>query len=170
MASFGERSRSRMIGVHTDLCHVAEEVVKDYDCTIPFNGGHRTKEIQNGLYPTYSKKKWPYSYHNCTAPRITPGGFILFGSSPVSLAIDLVPYYKTEPHIDWNDTEGFYHFAGLVRGIARSMGVPITWGGDWDGDYDLDDQSFYDLGHFQLDVNRDAVYMRLWQDHLNANA
>ena len=166
MASFGERSRERMTGVHIDMCRVAEEVVREYDCTVPYNGGHRIMEIQNELYPAFSKKQWPYSFHNCTIVRSTPGGYI---SEPLSLGLDLVPYHQTLPHIDWKDVEGFYHFSGYVRAKADSMGIPIIWGGDWDGDYDLDDQEFYDLGHFQLDIHNNSTYAMLWQEHLNAN-
>ena len=44
----------------------------------------------------------------------------------------------------------FYHFAGVVRGVAAMMDIDIEWGGDWDSDYVLDDQSFYDFPHFQV--------------------
>ncbi len=42
------------------------------------------------------------------------------------------------------------YFAGLVRGIAVSWGVKIRWGGDWDMDGDLKDNSFDDLVHFEI--------------------
>ena len=169
MASFGERSRERMLGVHIDLCRVAEEVVKLYDCTVPYNGGHRTRQVQDDLYPAFTQKQWPHSYHNCSVEGSVEGieedGFI---SMPLSLGLDLVPYNKTKPHIDWKDRDGFYHFAGYVRAVANAMDIPIIWGGDWDGDYDLDDQEFYDFGHYQLDIHNNSTYARLWQEHLNA--
>ena len=62
-----------------------------------------------------------------------------------SKAVDVAPY-----PIDWNDPDRFYHFAGYVRGIAEGMGIKIRWGGDWNGNFDLKDQNFYDLPHFEL--------------------
>lgn len=34
--------------------------------------------------------------------------------------------------------------------MAQSMCIEIRFGGDWDRDYDLDDQDFMDLVHFEL--------------------
>jgi len=31
------------------------------------------------------------------------------------------------------------------------MGIRLRWGGDWDGDTELDDNKFDDLPHFELD-------------------
>ena len=52
--------------------------------------------------------------------------------------------------IDWNDKERFYFFAGYVKGIASQMGIELRWGGDWDSDNQLHDQTFMDLPHFEL--------------------
>ena len=41
-------------------------------------------------------------------------------------------------------------FGSFVRGVAYKMGVEIRWGGDWDGDFDLKDQTFMDLVHFEI--------------------
>ena len=153
MGVLSSESQRRLTSVHPHLVIVAEEVVKQYDCIVHYNGGHRSKETQDSLYPTYSKVKFPNSYHN-----VYP-----------SMALDFGPWYKSEPHIDWNDKEGFYHFAGYVRGVAHSMGIPLVWGGDWDSDYDLDDQTFYDLVHFQLDIHKSPEYMDLWMEHLSAH-
>ena len=60
-------------------------------------------------------------------------------------AVDLAPY-----PIDWNDTKRFYYFAGLVMGVASEMGIKLRWGGNWDMDYDLNDNNFMDLVHFEL--------------------
>ncbi len=62
-----------------------------------------------------------------------------------SEAIDAAPY-----PIDWDDLNRFYYFAGYVKGIANEMGIKIRWGGDWDGDTILDDQTFMDLPHFEI--------------------
>ena len=62
-----------------------------------------------------------------------------------SKAVDAVPY-----PIDWQDTDRARYFAGIVTGVAMMMGESIRWGGDWDRDTDLKDQSFMDLYHFEV--------------------
>jgi peptidoglycan L-alanyl-D-glutamate endopeptidase CwlK len=151
MGHFGTDSLQRLQGVHEDLIALVTQVVEDYDCIIHYNGGHRDKTLQDQLYPTNTKVKFPFSYHNCFP----------------SLAVDVGPYYLDSPHIRWNDRDGFYHFAGYVRGKADSLGIPIVWGGDWNNNFILTDQSFYDLVHFQLDINRSDKYAALWQEHLD---
>ena len=44
----------------------------------------------------------------------------------------------------------FYNFAGTVQGVAKMLNIKIRWGGDWDSDNDLKDQTLYDLPHFEL--------------------
>jgi len=44
----------------------------------------------------------------------------------------------------------FYHFAGYVLGVAEILGIKIRWGGDWNGNFDLKDQNYYDLPHFEV--------------------
>jgi len=125
---FSETSKKRLDTCHTDLQRVFYEVVKQFDCSIL--DGHRGKERQNAYFRARkSKKQWPNSKHN-TYP---------------SLAVDVAPY-----PIDWDDLERFRYFAGYVMGIAHSMGIRLLWGGDWDGDTDLKDQTFNDLCHFEL--------------------
>lgn len=48
------------------------------------------------------------------------------------------------------DVARWYYFGGFVLGTAEEMDIDIRWGGDWDGDRDLDDQSFDDLPHFEV--------------------
>ena len=162
MPDYGATSRQRMEDVHSDLVRLMFAVVEHYDNQVNYQGGHRGEGLQNDLYPTYSKTRWPYSKHNC----------MVFDSGlfcdwiPCSLAIDVMPYYALQqPHVDWNDNEGFYHFAGYVRARANELDIPIVWGGDWDMDFDLEDQDFYDLAHFNLDT-RVEPYKTIWEKHL----
>ena len=158
MPSFDTESKERLKGVYYPLVGLFDHVVQEYDCTVLFNGGHRGKDIQNQLYPTYSKVKFPFSRHNAMV-KDDAGQW-----QPLALAVDVAPYHKTTPHVDWNDRDSFYHFAGYVRGQADYYGIPITWGGDWDGDFDLADQQFYDLAHFQIDINQDRYAAKVWED------
>jgi hypothetical protein len=43
----------------------------------------------------------------------------------------------------------WYYFGGYVLGVASETGDDIRWGGDWDGDRSLEDQTFHDLPHFE---------------------
>jgi len=128
MPQFGTLSRTRLATAHLDLQRLFEEVVKHYDCTVIT--GFRPKDEQDrAVADGLSKTPWPQSKHN----------------RQPSLAVDVAPY-----PIDWKDTKRFYHFGGYVTGVAEKMGIPIRWGGDWDSDNDLNDQTFMDLVHFEL--------------------
>lgn len=133
MPVFGTASKNRLNTCHPDLIRLFNEVIKYYDCTIL--EGHRGEEAQNEAYRTgKSRLKYPHGKHNSIPSR----------------AVDVVPYFKDPPHIRWNNTKDFYYFAGIVLGIANQMGIDIRWGGDWNSNHDLTDQTFFDLPHFEL--------------------
>lgn len=128
MPKFGRRSRQMLYTAHEDLQKVFDEVIRHIDCSVL--QGKRGKEEQDELYRQgKSKVQYPNSKHN----------------SDLSLAVDVVPY-----PIDWNDRKRFYHLAGFVMGIASQMNIKIRWGGDWDSDMDFNDQTFFDLPHYEL--------------------
>lgn len=128
MPKFSERSLNHLETAHEDLQELFKEVVRHYDCTVLC--GHRDKKSQDqAVKDKLSKTPYPKSKHN----------------SLPSMAVDVVPY-----PIDWNNREAFYNFGGFVKGVASQLGIPIRWGGDWDSDNDLHDQSFMDLPHFEL--------------------
>ena len=128
MPTFSNKSLERLESCHPDLQRLMKEVIKVYDCTIL--QGHRGKEEQDEYFRTgKSKVEYPNSKHN----------------SVPSMAIDVVPY-----PIDWNDWNRFYHFAGFVQGVAANMNINIRSGLDWDGDFDLKEQTFMDAPHFEL--------------------
>jgi len=84
-----------------------------------------------------------------------------------SKAVDSAPWFPDrkipwpQTPKDWNDPvqrnkyvkdlNQFYHYAGFVEGMAASMGYSdrLRWGGDWDRDHDISDQTFNDLVHFE---------------------
>lgn len=144
MSAFGARSRKAYVTLHNDLIEVCDRVIKVVDFSITY--GWRGEELQNELVSLgHSKTSWPRSKHNA----IDDGG-------PCSLAMD-VPRWP----IDWNDRERFTLFAGFVMGVGYEMGVDLRWGGDWDRDWDVHDNSFDDLVHFELvevkfDVERNS--------------
>ncbi len=133
MPRFGKRSEENLSQCHEDIQRLFREVVKYYDCSVIC--GHRGEKDQNEAYHSgRSKLKFPESKHN---------------SFP-SEGVDVVPYFKNRPHVRWDDKEKFYEFAGIVQGIAATLGINIRWGGNWDRDDELHDQGFMDLPHYEI--------------------
>ena len=124
MPRFGKKSKQRLKGVNTKLVNVLNELIKIMDVTII--EGLRTQERQNELVANGASKT-KYSKH-------------IQGK-----AVDLAPY-----PIDWEDRERFHYMGGMIRGIAHQLNVPVRWGGDWDGDGEIKDNSFDDLVHIEI--------------------
>jgi hypothetical protein len=61
--------------------------------------------------------------------------------------VDAIPYPTTQA--DWENREYWVEWSSWIKGLATGMGVTLVSGFDWDNDYDLDDQSFFDGPHFQ---------------------
>lgn len=127
MPEFGRKSKEQLSTCHPDLQKIFNEVIKYYDCTVI--EGHRSDEDQLIAFNSGKSKIKSGGKHN---------------QNP-SLAVDVAPW-----PVDWKDKNRFYHFAGFVQGIAKMLNIKVRWGGDWDSDNDLKDQSFYDLPHFEL--------------------
>ena len=128
MPYFGKRSKKHLETCDKRLQKVLNEVIKYVDCSVI--EGHRSAERQNKLFEEgRTKVKYPHGRHN---------------SNP-SRAVDVVPY-----PIDWDDRERFHLFAGFVIGIAQSMGIKLRWGGDWNMNFEVDDNNFDDFPHFEL--------------------
>jgi len=141
MPSFGRASRERLDDVDPRLVQICEEVIKVRDFTIV--SGFRGKDEQNAIFESgASKKQWPNSKHNKNAAG---------GLSPPGCAVDVAPWFAEEPHIRWDDANEFVFVAGRVMQTADELGVALRWGGNWDSDDDvIDDQTFQDLGHFEI--------------------
>ncbi len=58
---------------------------------------------------------------------------------------DVTPY-----PIVWDDRERQTLFAGYVLATAKAMGIDLRWGGDWNRDTEVRDNSFDDLVHFEI--------------------
>ncbi len=64
-----------------------------------------------------------------------------------SQAVDAIPYPTTSE--DWENREYWVEWSSWLKGFASGMGITLISGFDWDNDYDLDDQTFFDGPHFQ---------------------
>ena len=128
MARFGKTSKERLATCDERLQKVFNEVIKYIDCSVL--EGHRSEERQNKLYEKgKTEVRYPKGRHNHKPSR----------------AVDVVPY-----PIDWNDRERFHLFAGFVLGLARGMGILLRWGGDWNMNFEVDDNMFDDFPHFEI--------------------
>lgn len=128
MPSFSVRSNFILNTCDPHLQTLFREVVKTFDCIITC--GHRGENDQNELLRRgLSKLAWPNGKHN-----IIP-----------SKAVDAYPY-----PINWQDRERMTYFAGFVMGKAQTLGYNLRWGGDWNKDWQVRDNVFDDLGHFEL--------------------
>ena len=41
-------------------------------------------------------------------------------------------------------------WGNYVKGVADAIGVDVTWGGDWDNDWESFDHRLFDAAHFEL--------------------
>ncbi|MCF1193189.1 hypothetical protein LRR18_16490 [Mangrovimonas sp. AS39] len=134
MPRFSQASFSKLTTCHPDLQVLMYEVIKYFDCTI-IEGYRNEADQERAFADGKTKLHWPHGKHN----RLP------------SMAIDVAPY-----PIDWHNTKRMYWFAGYVMGIAQKlkddgkMTHSVRFGGDWDRDKDINDQTFNDLVHFEL--------------------
>ena len=131
MYTFGPTSKLRMEGCHPDIQKILNEAIQIIDFSVL--EGHRDEKRQNRFFRSgASKLKWPHSKHNKLP----------------SMAVDVAPYpIIWEGHVA---RARFYYLQGIIKGIAETLEISIRFGGDWDGDGDITDQSFNDLPHFEL--------------------
>ena len=154
MPVFGARSRARRETCHPLIQKATGLAIRHWDFTII--SGWRGEKIQNDLVASgLSKTPWPQSQHNHLATLTdVSDGFVDEVGEPLSMAFDFAPWHRTLPHIRWRRDSEFYHMAGLIIGISEDplfeRGFRFRSGGDWDGDQDLYDQTFMDLGHLEL--------------------
>lgn len=134
MPKFSQESFSKLSTCCPDLQVLFYEVIKYFDCIVL--EGHRNQVDQEAAVAAgNSQLHWPYGKHN-----IQP-----------SNAVDVAPF-----PIDWENIKGFYWFAGYVMGIAQKlkdegkMTYGIRYGGDWNRNKNIEDQTFRDLVHFEI--------------------
>lgn len=134
---FSKRSLDRIETTSPLIQKIIKEALATslIDFGIPEYGGKRTAKEQKSLFdckPQRSKcdGKKKKSYHQS------------------GLAVDIVAYVNGSYTYD----KRYYYMLGHhILATAKKMGHSnMHWGGDWDKDFDLDDQTFMDLCHFEL--------------------
>lgn len=149
MAKFSKLSQEKLNTCHRDLITIFNEVIKYFDCTIVY--GHRSVEKQQELYAQGRTQEGPIVTYCDGVNKKSK-----HNHNP-SKAVDVIPYFGTEENpIQWNNIKSMYYFGGFVMGIARRLKDEgkitheIRYGGDWDQDGNVIDESFVDAVHFEI--------------------
>ena len=129
MYKYSKSSLDKLDTVHPDLRQLCFILIQVMDVTII--EGVRTPErqaqlVKQGLSKTTDSKHLKQA-----------DGF--------SHAVDIAPY-----PVDWNDRERFIFMQGIIQGLAKTLGLQIRSGVDWDGDGDIKEHKFFDGPHIEL--------------------
>jgi peptidoglycan L-alanyl-D-glutamate endopeptidase CwlK len=119
---FGTRSNNNLKGVKPELVKLMKEAIVNSPYDFMITCGLRTKEQQKVLVAT-GKSRTMKSRH-------------LTGD-----AVDIAVLVNGE--VTW-DLKYYKEVATHVKKMAKTLGIRITWGGDWSG--------FIDGPHFQLEA------------------
>lgn len=131
MYEYGANSQAQLDTCHPKLQMLFHTAIQFRDISI--TEGYRSDERQAELLAEGTTKVGPgQSKHN----------------SEPSRAVDAIPYPTTRE--DWEDREYWVEWTSWIKGLATGLGITVVSGFDWDNDYDLDDQSFFDGPHFEL--------------------
>lgn len=114
------RSLNNLIDVHPDLVAVVEKAIQITQVDFVVVEGIRSLERQTQLVKSGASKT--------TKSRHLTGH-----------AVDLAAFVGDEVRWDW---PLYTQIAAAMKAAAKSLGVTITWGGDW--------KSFKDGPHFEL--------------------
>lgn len=117
---FGERSESRLVGVHPDLVRVVRRALEISKVDFAVLEGVRNNERQAELLRAGASQTMK-SRH-------------LTGH-----AVDLAPVVGNQVRWDW---PLFYPLAEAMKAAAAEANIPLEWGGDW--------RKFKDGPHWQL--------------------
>ena len=132
MRSWSSTSQAVYDELTPELQHYCDRVLHEV-ADISLICGHRNEQAQNNAFDIgASKLRWPDGKHNQLP----------------SMAVDLQPYpYPAKAVKLW---AGLGYIAGSMKQMAAADGVKLRWGGDWDGDGDVSDQTFDDLFHIEV--------------------
>ena len=139
MPSFGKSSLAKLNTCHPDIIKVMQEAIKHYDFTVVY--GTRSVEEQQKLYKVGRKLvKGVWTTVGKTVTNLDGVNKKSKHNYSPSLAIDIAPWVDGD--IPWNDIAEFKKMAQIVKNAAVTVGVNLTWGGDW--------EKFRDYPHFEI--------------------
>ena len=138
--SFSARSESLLSGVHSELQRLAREAIHTCPFDFAVTEGAREAATQAEKFAK-GLSKVPFSKHQLVpAQAVHLEPYPIMYPQPDDAKMEIVKKYAR-----------YYMLAQHVRATATRLGIPIRWGGDWDGDYDIMDQTFDDLAHYELE-------------------
>lgn len=125
--TYSKKSQEKLDTCHVFLQMIANELIKEMDCTIL--EGERGKEKQDEAFANKkSKLKYPDSLHN-----INPKA-----GREKAWAMDVAPF-----PIDWNNIAKFNLMCDKIEAIAKRLNIKVRMGRTF---------SFKDYPHVELDV------------------
>lgn len=131
MRYWGPKSARVYSSLCPELQDITDYILSDV-CDVSLTTGHRDEATQNMLYPAFTKVRWPDGKHN-TYP---------------SEAVDLQPF--PYPKVEAELREQLAYVAGRAIEYARTRGITLRWGGDWNRNGTIVDNNFDDLFHFEV--------------------
>lgn len=156
--TLGQRSLSRLEGVHPDLVRVVKRAAAMARTDEDFTVLEGVRSVGQ-MYINYGKgrtaaqcqaKGVPAKYARPAEAKVTWLNDPLMSnhrkrSDGYGRAVDLAPY-----PIDWNNIARFDKLANLMFRAAAIEGVRIRWGADWDADGQPRERGESDSPHFEL--------------------
>lgn len=135
--SYSKNSDDRLNTCHPDLIHICRKLLKYFDHSV--YEGYRGKEEQNHyLAIGRSKVKYPNGKHN----------------KKPAMAVDIAPYPREKKEkcriAKYNIMTGHFFQIAAELYEAGVITHKIRWGGDWNMDDNLSNNSWDDLAHFEL--------------------
>lgn len=134
MRTWSARSKAVYEQLDGRLQRVLDRVLQEV-ADISLTTGFRNQADQDRAFAAgNSKVEWPNGKHN---------------RSP-SVAVDFQPYPYPKSELKLRAALGY--IAGRMMEIGKQEGVTLRWGGDWDGNGDVTDQTFDDLFHMEIKI------------------
>lgn len=133
MPSFGKASLASRAQLHPKLQEIVDEAIKTVDFKIlDATRGRAAQEL--AFKKGNTKVHFGQSAHNYVP----------------AIAMDLFP----APY-DWDNTAAFIALWKVIMTIAKAKGIPLRWGGDWEGDGKVNTSGLVDLPHYELNPWRE---------------
>ena len=127
MPKFGKLSLDRLATCDERIQKVMNEAIKHYDFTVLY--GHRSVEEQFELFRQGRSLVggwWKVTEPSKVVTQLDGKTKKSNHNYNPSRAIDIAPY-----PIDWKNIDRFLEMAKVVKEAAKTVGVEITYGGDW---------------------------------------
>lgn len=139
------RSLEQKATLHTDLRVVIEDALRISDVPFQLVQGARTIDQQREYFKAGKSKINPDAYADKDA-LYAAAKHVVGPGAPFARAVDIV-IEGPKPY----DMSHLCYVAGVVLTCARIRGIKVRWGGNFDRDKEILEQSFIDGPHFELD-------------------